>query len=215
MAARAEQLLFGITLILAPLLLTISTFFWQNGQIGIVGGIVQVYSFMLWIPAMLGLLSLLRADMPRFAVWGTLLVAVVCVAGANFGTEGIYLAGIEKMLADLSTSVADLPTTVHAAIAPAGELVLNLPGLLFPLSLILIGYFLWRKSAVSPILAILLCLGAASFPASRIPRIEMLAHVADLLLLIGAGSIGLSILTRRAGQTAPSATLTANPGAGD
>jgi hypothetical protein len=36
----------------------------------------------------------------------------------------------------------------------------------------------------------LFCLGAIAFPISRVPRIELIAHLADLLLLAGAAGIG-------------------------
>lgn len=203
---RNEQKLYGIALILAPLLLAIGTFFWQEGQLGLVGGTIQVYSFMFWIPAMLGLLALLRSSMPNLAVWGILLVSIVGVAGANFGMDGVYLETIAKL-----TGAAADPDAVHAAFMPFAVLVLFAPGLLFPLTLLLLGFFLWRRGAVTPVLALLLCLGAVGFPMSRLPRIDLLAHIADLLLLIGAAGIGLTILQGRARIGVLSAPI----GAGD
>jgi hypothetical protein len=41
---------------------------------------------------------------------------------------------------------------------------------------------------------VLLALGAIAFPVSRIPRIEILAHIADLLLLIPMIRIGYSFI---------------------
>lgn len=189
---RTERTVVGLALILAPLLLGISTFFWQDGQLGITGGTIQVYSFMLWIPAMLGLQSLLRNAMPTFAAWSIVLIGIVAVAGANFGLDGVYLEGISNL-----TGAPTDPDTVHAAISPATELVLLGPGLLFPLTLLLFGFFAWRTHTAPPLFAILLCIGAIGFPTSRVPRIELVAHIADLLLLIGAAGIGWTILQGR------------------
>lgn len=186
---QAERKLYGVSLILAPLLLAVATFFWQDGAIGMVGGTIQVYAYLFWLPAMLGLLSLLRPTMPNFAVWGVLLVTWVCLAGNNFGMQGIYEASFGQAGADEAQLAA-----ANGAMGVAGVLVLYLPGLLFPLTLVLLGILLWRKRAVSPILAVLLCVGALAFPASRIPRIDLIAHLADLLLLVAAGGIGWQLL---------------------
>jgi hypothetical protein len=123
--------------------------------------------------------------MPTFAVWGTLLVCLVCVAGSNFGMEGVYLASFMEAGAD-----AAFMARLKEVMRVAQIVVLNGPGLLFPLTLIIIGYLLWRNRLVPPLFALLLCLGAIAFPASRIPRIEVIAHLADVLLLVAAGGIG-------------------------
>lgn len=204
---RTERTVCGLALILAPLLLAASTFFWQNGQLGLVGGTIQVWSFIFWIPAMLGLLSLLRGAMPRFAAWAMLLVAMVCIGGANFAMDGIYLAGFGMM----NGAPVD-PDAFHAIISPASVLVLYLPGLFFPLSLMLIGFLLWRTGNAMPLLALLLIVGALCFPLSRLPRIELLAHLADLLLLAGAGGMGWTFLKGR--QEAQSLPASA-PAGGD
>lgn len=189
---RTERTVYGLSLIVAPLLLAASTFFWQNGQLGLTGGTIQVWSYVFWIPAMLGLLSLLRGTLPRFAAWAVLLVAMVCIGGANFGTDGVYLAGAEM----LSGAPVD-PDAFHAAISPASIFVLYMPGLFFPLSLMLIGFLLWRTGNAPPVFALLLIVGALCFPLSRLPRIELLAHLADLLLLAGAGGMGWIFLKGR------------------
>ncbi len=41
---------------------------------------------------------------------------------------------------------------------------------------------------------LLLCLGAITFPLSRIPRIEMVAHIADILFLIPVVYLGIDFL---------------------
>lgn len=187
--ARTERMLYGLALIVAPLLLVLATFFWQGSDIGLIGGAIQVYAYLFWIPALLGLLSLLRVAMPTFSVWGILLVCWVCIAGNNFGMDGIYLASFMQAGVD-SQQVA----AAADAMGVVSLFVLYMPGLLFPLTLILLAFLLWRTQAVSPRVALLLCLGAAAFPISRITRIEIIAHLADLLLLVGAGTIGWQLL---------------------
>jgi hypothetical protein len=188
-AARLERTLYGLSLILAPLLLALSTFFWEGEGLSYIGGIIQVYSFVFWIPALIGLLSLLRPSMPRFSVWGILLVCWVCIAGNNFGMQGIYMSSLVQAGVDSAQIVA-----FDEVMGVAGIFVLYMPGLLFPLTIFAISFLLWRTKAISPLFALLLCLGAIAFPASRIPRIEIIAHLADLLLLIACSGIGWQFL---------------------
>lgn len=183
--ARLERTLYGLSLILAPLLLAMSTFFWDEEGFSYTGGILQVYSFVFWIPALIGLLSLLRPTMPCFSVWGILLVCWVCIAGSNFGLQGIYMSSLVQAGVD-SAQIAAFEEIMRVA----GIFVLYMPGLLFPLTVFAISFLLWRAKTISPLFALLLCLGAIAFPISRIPRIEIVAHLADLLLLIGSGGIG-------------------------
>ena len=187
--ARTERRVYGLALIIAPLLLGLSTFFWGVGTSGYVGGAIQVYALLMWIPAMLGLLTLLRVPMPRFSVWAVLLVCWVCIGGNNYGMEGIFVSRFAPAGAD-AVQIAELRNVVGVA----GIFVLNLPGLAFPLTLILFAFFLWHTESVSPLQALLLGLGAIAFPISRITHIAMIAHLADLLLLVGAGGIGLQLL---------------------
>lgn len=127
--------------------------------------------------------------MPRFSVWAVLLVCWVCIGGNNYGMEGIFVSSFAPAGAD-AAQIAELRNVVGVA----GIFVLNLPGLAFPLTLVLLAFLLWRNRAVSPLQALLLGLGAIAFPISRITHVAMIAHIADLLLLIGAGGIGWQLL---------------------
>jgi hypothetical protein len=160
--------------------------FWRGSDIGIVGGTIQVYSFILWIPALLGLFHLLREKMPRLAVYGSLLAIYACLAGNNFAMDGIYMGAMRA----LGSGEPTLGSVVEA-MSPAGPLVLYIPGAFFPLTLLLVAVALWRAGLVPPWVALLLAVGAIAFPLSRIPRIATIAHLADLLILIPMVWLGL------------------------
>ncbi len=85
-----EKKLWGISLIIAPLLLAIAQLFWENGQIKLAGGTIQVISFVFWIFAFQGLFNLLRDEMPIYAVIGFAVAVYACIGGNNFGMDGIY-----------------------------------------------------------------------------------------------------------------------------
>lgn len=203
---RAERKLYALALIMAPLLLALSTFFWEGAHLTTTGGTIQVYSYVFWIPAFLGLLSLLRPTMPTFSVWAILLISWVSIAGNNFGLQGVYTDSM------ISTGAGEAQVAaVEEAMGLASLWVFYVPGVLYPLTLLLLGFLLWRAKAVPAYLALMLCAGAIAFPISRIPRIEMIAHLADLLLLIAAGGIGWLIWQ---GESKPQAQAHAL-GAGD
>jgi hypothetical protein len=189
--------LFGLALIIAPILLGLSTFFWQGRVIGMAGGVLGVYAFTFWAPALFGLLSLVQERMPSLGTWGILLVVFACIGGANWAMDGILAQAYPAAGSGVVTG-----DSLFVAMGVAGVLVLQVPGLLFPVTLITIGIALLRTRAVPSWCAITLLLGAVAFPASRIPRIEMLAHVADLLLLVPTVWLGLHMLRTADGKNA-------------
>jgi hypothetical protein len=188
-AGRAQQTVYGLSLIAGPLLLGISTVFWKNGETGMVGGAIAVLSAVFWIVGLFGLFNLVRERMPRYAAFGSLVAAYACMGFDNFGMEGIYLE-VFRALGGREISVEGS----RAAMGGVLPVVLLTPGLLFPVSIVVLGIVLWRTGAVPAWCGIMLSVGAASFPAGRIPRIEAIAHTTDLLLCIPAAWIGLRYL---------------------
>lgn len=163
-------------LILAPLLLGLSTFFWTHGEYGVTGGTVLAFSTVFWIGCFAVLFGLLRQSMPVYATVGFLVAVYGCVGGANFGLVGVFSEAF-----DISHQVYLQKAGEHSL---GFNLLLFWPGPLFPLSLLVLGIQLARKRIIPGWAAAMVCLGALAFPASRIPRIEWIAHTADLLLAI-------------------------------
>ena len=77
------------------------------------------------------------------------------------------------------------------------NLTLFWPGPLFPLSLLVLSLVYWRTKAVPLWVAGLLAVGAVAFPLSRIVRIEWVAHLVDLALLIPACYVAWRLFTRK------------------
>jgi hypothetical protein len=74
---------------------------------------------------------------------------------------------------------------------------------MFPLTVLGLGAVLaWRRLAPIWVCA-LLCLAGAVFPMSRIPRVEWIAPVADLLLLVPFAWLGWTLLRGSALGGAP------------
>lgn len=184
-----EQKTWGICLIMAQALMALSTFFWQGQEYGINAGTVITLSSVFWIPGMIALFSLVKKQQPVYATLGLLVAIYGCIGGALFGFEGLYTA-IYQISQDMARQGwAQYPLQVN--------LTLFWPGPLFPLSLLVLALVYWRTHAVPLWVAGLLGVGAVAFPLSRIVRIEWIAHLVDLALLIPACYVAWRLFTRK------------------
>lgn len=184
----AEQKLWGFSMITAPLLFLLSTFFWQNGEYTITGGTILVVATVFWIPALMGLFAQVKQQLPTYATLGLLVAIFGCISGNNFGMRGIYadVFGISKQT--LLQEAAAHPISFNITMFMSGPL--------FPLSLLVLGIVFLRKKIAPFWVSFLICLGAVAFPISRISRIEAVAHVADILLFLPIAFLGWQLLTK-------------------
>ncbi|MEZ5041955.1 MAG: hypothetical protein R2828_18810 [Saprospiraceae bacterium] len=199
--SKLQQNLWASCLLLAPLLIAIAQFFWHDGMVSATAGTIQVVAFTCWILAFQGMFHPLKTDLPRYAVIGFAVAVYACIGGNNFGVDGIYAEamGLETLEANNQfVEKIGLPTAVY----------LFIPGTLFPLSLLTLGIQLLRKKKVSTLAGILLCIGAVCFPLSRIPRIDLLAHADNLLLLVSHGLIAIELFGNK--KTAANMVLTSS-----
>jgi hypothetical protein len=188
-----ERTLCGLSLILAPTLFATSTFFWVHtgGRVeyGAIGGAIMTIATVFWIPAFIGLFDLLKERMPRYATWGLLAAIYGCIGGAAFGLDGVFAEALR------------IPHDVRRAAWEQFRTTFNLtlfwPGPLFPLSLLILGAVLIRTKTVPQWIGLLMCLAAIAFPVSRIPRIALVAHAADGLMLVPLAYIGWGFLRSR------------------
>lgn len=177
MEKQVQKSLWLASMILAPLLLTICQFFWKNGVLTGTAGWIQVLSFLFWIFAFQGMFELVKERFPKYAVWGFFLAVYGCLAGNNFGVEGIYNEALH--LTDIETA-----TGMRSKFGTGGLLAFFLPGILCPLSWLVLGIQLLRARKIDTWLAVLFMFAAVAFPVSRMPRIEWLAHLDNAMLLL-------------------------------
>jgi len=181
-SSHLEKKVEGFCLIIAPLLFAGSTFLWQEGEYGVEAAILIIFSMFLWIPALTGLFSLLKNEMPRYAVWGLWIAVFGCISGVCFAFLG-YLATVFNISHEqYLKSLSHYPVT--------SQILLFGSGPLFPLSILVLGINLMLKRSVPGWISILFCVAAVAFPLSRIPRIAWMAHVADLAMFIPCYAIG-------------------------
>jgi hypothetical protein len=179
----------GSALVVAPVLLLSTTVLYSTGGAGMnnsdVAGAVQVWAMIAFAVGLLGLVRRLEPSAPRGAPLLGVLVVVGCAGGVGFGIDSMHAAlpGGRNLLASESS-----------AYAPLG---LAIPGALFPAAIAATGLALWRAGQISGLLALPVVVGSVLFPASRFPSIEVLAIVADLVLLAGFVALGAAQLARR------------------
>jgi hypothetical protein len=163
-------------LLAAPLLQAASTFFWRDGYQGVNAGALILLASVCWVVGLSGLYRALESQAPRFSAIAWPVAAYGCLGGASFGIQGLceQLMGVDH--SEAVRRLEAYPAAAFVAFWVAGPL--------FPLSVLALGIALTRTRMVPAAVGILLCLGAVSFPLSRIPRESLVAHAADLLLLV-------------------------------
>jgi hypothetical protein len=194
---------FAIAIAVAPLLMLASAVgFVINGEgqnNGELGGIVQVWAFVAFAVAIVGLTRMLTDAAPRAA-------AVLLVTGLA-GAGGGLAYGIDAIQAAVFGNESVQDTT-----SAAGPLALQLPGILFPLTLLAIAILLIRTNEVPRWPAVALAVGAVAFPIANIPDIEVGALIADAILVIAG--LGLASTVSARGGMASTAAPAAAAGSG-
>ena len=170
--------MFGISLIAAPLFSAASTFYWlDDGQYSVTAAKLLIVSMVFWITGFVGVFRLLEDRTPRYAAWGLW----VAVYGAVCGGAGFAFLGLFMELFGVAHDVAIDALNEHPLMA---EAVFWIGGAMFPLSLLVLGIVLAGTRILPPWLGILLALSGLLFPVARIPRIQWLAHLVDLAMLL-------------------------------
>jgi hypothetical protein len=163
------------SLVLGPLVLAASTFFWVDGRYGVTGGVLVALSSTAWAYGLIGAWERLHPRLPAAAAAGLVLTLVGTFGGIAFGLQGFFEGAFGLSAAESLAAVDQHPVAAWLALWGAGPL--------FPLSLILLGAaLLWTRLVPRPLAATLLVAGVA-FPLSRVGRVDLVAHAVDALLL--------------------------------
>lgn len=178
-----------MALIIAPILLGLSTFFWLNGEYDVPAATLIILSMFFWIISLKALFGLLKDKMPRYAVWGQWIATFGLISGVGFAYLGYF------------STIFNIPHNVYLKTLSdypvSSQLLLFASGPIFPLSMLLLGINLIRTRSINTWVGILLCLGSIMFPLSRISRIDIIAHIGDLIFLIPCAYIGFSVLSTK------------------
>jgi hypothetical protein len=186
---KRQHKMYGASLILAPLLQFISSFFWINKEYGVAGGTLLVLSMFFWIPSLIALFDLVKTKLPNYAAWGLLVAIIGFISGSNFAMVGV--------MSEIFNISHESYLNGFAEYKSSADILLFQTGPLAPLSLLVLGIVLLRTKSADVFVAILIITGAILFPVSRILRVEWVAHVCDIFLLVPLSVLGLKILSRK------------------
>jgi hypothetical protein len=136
-----ELKLFRLSLFLAPLLYTISGFFWINGgQYSVICGTYVIVGSFFWIFALDGLFGLLKEKSPAYAVWGKAIAIFGCACGGiSFGLQGMFAEMFNISHLVMLQALAQHPV--------ASNIVFWLSGPAFPISILILGIMLSVKKS--------------------------------------------------------------------
>lgn len=165
-----------ISLILAPALMAISTFWWRGGEYTPAAATLLILSLFFWLAAFKRLFALIASALPRYSGIGLWVAYGGCISGCCFAFLGYITAVLNISHVEYLQALGHYPFS--------SQLLLFASGPLFPLSIILYGIQAMRVRVMPVGIGILFCVAGIVFPASRITRTEWIAHLADLALLI-------------------------------
>jgi hypothetical protein len=185
-----DAILYGTALIIGQSLCALSSFFWDStGTYTVNGSTILILGMLFWTVGFSGLFGYIKDLLPAYSRLGLIYACYGCLGGIAFGFEGLYSAILVRDKLGVM-AFNEFPTQMN--------LVLFWAGPAFPLSLLCYGITIVWKKIFSMASGILMIVGAAGFPVSRILRIEMIAHVVDLLLLCAVVFISRELASKAA-----------------
>ncbi|WP_241387265.1 hypothetical protein [Rhodococcus sp. CH91] len=186
----AIQRLHALGLALGPVLFALSPIFWTDGHYGIAGGILIAVSMVPWVYGLIGEYERLRRPLPVVAGLWLLLLLVGMFGSIAFGLQGFFegVFGVTHRAA--LNAFEDYPPI---------SVVLLVAGPIFPLAIGVLGILYWFTDSAPRWASILLCIAAVAFPLARVVRLEWVAIVADVIMVVAFWYLAW-IRWRRAGR---------------
>ncbi|WP_336517827.1 hypothetical protein [Pollutibacter soli] len=185
---------YGLMCLIAPVLFSVSVFFWKDGEYLPTGAVLMNLSMVFWVPVMFYLFGLIKEKAPLYyciglvyALYGTV------IGGTAFGYLGFFTNIFEISHREYLEKLA-----THTL---GSNLLLFWAGPAFPLSLLILSIVLLRKKALETWICILLMIGAILFPVSRILRIISIAHIADVFLSVPIVCTGWTLMKKQRSGT--------------
>lgn len=180
---RPVARVYAIAAVLGPVFMLGSTLGYliegDGINVGVVGGVVGVWSCFALAIAFVGILRLLEPKAPRGAAVMTVLALAGFASGVAFNVQAIIdaIVGPEQLAAAIDAAIAANGMTYLAILAflPWGWFV--------PISMVVVGILLWRTAVGPRWSAGLLMLAGILFVASRPESIGWLALCSDVALL--------------------------------
>ena len=196
--------LHAASLILAPFCFAVSSFFWhttgQYTEYTVTAGVLLIIGSVFWVFTFAALFDLLKDKTPGYATWGFFIAVYGCLCG-----------GVSFALRDIFTLTFHIPhkqmLETFAQYPVFDNIVFWVGGPAFPMSLLVVGIVLTATKKVPLWIGVLMGLSGVLFPASRITRIEMIAHATDVCMLVPMGYLGWRMMRGRSIESDSNKTL--------
>jgi uncharacterized membrane protein YgdD (TMEM256/DUF423 family) len=205
MTASARIPLAGPALIAAPVLLTAADAMQLTGRFDFAWTVVMWAAFVCFVPAVFALAAMARQGAPGLAVAGGVLALVGAMAGAAMQALFRAIAVLQGAAIDPGARDAALRALNESAPLTVTTLV---PGIFFPLGLLVLAIALHRARVVPAWSTGLLALGAVLFPVGHAAGFAP-AIIAGDLAILGALAPLVPWLLRGDGSPAASPTVRA------
>jgi hypothetical protein len=186
-------------LITAPALLTIADAMQTTDRFPFAFTVVLWAAFVCFVPAIFALADLARRGAPALATAGLASALVGTMAGAAMQVLFRTRAVLEGAAIDPAARAAAMGAIEGSAPLALSTLV---PGIFFPIGLLVLAVALYRSRAVPAWSAALLGSGAVLFPVGHAVGLTPALIGGDLVLLAALAPIGASLF-RGSGSPAP------------
>lgn len=183
----------GLCLIAAPALMLCADALRIGAGMTYTWLVLLKLSFAFFVAAILALVHLLRPHADRTGLAGGALGVVGCLAGASIVTTAMITWSLETAALGEPAARAVEAAMQKGGVAPF-VLLYPLPGLAFPAGLLVLGFGLLRARVTTPLVALLLALGAVLFPIGRIGSLDAAVLASGLSLTVAMGIIGRQVL---------------------
>ena len=192
-ATNLRRIIAGLCLMIAPALMLAADALRIGADMIYPWLVIFKLSFAFFVAAILAITHLLSRRADRIGLVGGALGIVGCLAGSGIVTASMIGWSIEA--AALGESV---DRAIEAAMVNGGAInflfLYPLPGLAFPVGLLVLSFGLVRaKSMPLPVVS-LLALGAILFPIGRIGAIQTAVLASGVSLSVAMGLIGWRVL---------------------
>ena len=155
------------------------------------GTVLLLLGVAVLVAAVLRMVTLARPRAEWWALGGGALAIFGLLAGSNILTVDI----VRWLMTDSASDAAVTVTLADLADDSAGYTIAVLvPGLAFPIGLLVLAVALWRSQITPRWAPIVVAVGAVLFPIGRIPAIDPLLLITDLVLLVGLGALAVDTL---------------------
>lgn len=182
--------------VLAPLLLLVGDCLAIANMNSIWWTLLLWLSFVCFIPALVALVVAVSRSTPVLAAVGGVVVLIGTMAGA--GMQAYFRAGIVLEHAGHEAAVAFLRTQRVMLLTS------QVPGICFPIGLLLLSFALWRSRLAPAWVSGTLALGAVLFPIGHAVRVSWALVGGDVVLAVAFAALAVYVM-RGAETVQPSA----------